>query len=227
MIGHFDVMLFDEAAESAVKTFPCKRNYKIFVACMRQSHYHIINIIRKFKLTLTFFSFTAFANLISVISFYNSASDSQSMISGINISELETYKTKVAELEQAAGDNADVKKQLDDLKAQIAEEKRLADEKAADDQLTQTIKAAFPKDKKFVNEFTEAAYISQIKAEMGKPENKGKGITEIFGTLTKDKAGIFENPNEVSDMNGFSGGGFNEVDDAKLRRVMGLPPKKE
>ena len=142
-------------------------------------------------------------------------------------SELETYKTKVAELEQAAGDNADVKKQLDDLKAQITEEKRLADEKAADDQLTQTIKAAFPKDKKFVNEFTEAAYISQIKAEMGKPENKGKGITEIFGTLTKDKAGIFENPNEVSDMDGFSGGGFNEVDDAKIRRVMGLPVKKE
>ena len=140
---------------------------------------------------------------------------------------IETYKTRIAELEKSAGDNTDVKKQLDDLKAQIAEEKRLADEKAADEQLTNTIKAALPQDKKFVNEYTEAAYISQIKAELGKAENKGKGISEIFSVLTKDKAGIFANPNEVKNMTGFGGTGGAEVDDAKIRRVMGLPPKKE
>ena len=139
---------------------------------------------------------------------------------------IETYKTQVAELEKTVGDNTEVRKQLEDLQAQIAEEKRLADEKAADEQLTKTIKAAFPADRKFVNEYTEAAYISQIKAEMSKPENKGKGISELFEALTKDKADIFANPNRLADMPGFNGTTIDTVDDAKVRRVMGLPPKE-
>lgn len=140
--------------------------------------------------------------------------------------ELETYKTKVADLEKEAGTNEAVRKELDDLKARIAEEKRIADEKAADEALTQTIKAAIPTDRKFVNEYTEAAYISQIKAEMNKPENKGKGVSEIFTALTKDKADIFQNPNALKpDMPGFGGAGADDVDDAKIRRIMGLPAK--
>ena len=93
---------------------------------------------------------------------------------------LATYKAQVAELEKAAGDNAAVKKQLDDLKAQIAEEKKAAEAKAADEQLTGLIKAAFPSDKKFVNEYTEQALIGQIKSEMSKTENKGKGINDFL-----------------------------------------------
>ena len=135
---------------------------------------------------------------------------------------IETYKTQIAELEKTAGDNADVKKQLDDLKAQIAEEKRLADEKAADEALTNTIRASIPADKKFINEFTEQAMISQIKAELNKTENKGKGISEIFSALTKDKADIFANPNQLN-MAGFGGAGAPEVEDSKMRHIMGLP----
>lgn len=139
---------------------------------------------------------------------------------------IETYKSQVAELEKTAGDNTDVKKQLDDLKAQIAEEKRLADEKAADEQMTAVIKSAFPQDRKFVNDYTEAAVISQIKAELGKAENKGKGVREIFTALTKDKAGIFANPNAVNDMPGFGGADITEVDDSNMRSIMGLPAKE-
>ena len=141
--------------------------------------------------------------------------------------ELETYKNQVAELEKAAGDNADVKAQLEELQAKVAEEKRIADEKAADAQLTETIKAAFPADRKFVNSYTEQAYISQIKTELAKPENKGKGIGEIFETLTKDKADIFANPNQVKDMPGFGKADADMVDDARIRRIMGLPALKE
>lgn len=139
---------------------------------------------------------------------------------------IETYKTQVAELENKAGDNADIKKQLDDLKAQIAKEKKEAEEKAADETLTNTIKAALPQDKKFVNEFTEAAMISQIKAELAKPENKGKGISELFTALTKDKEGIFANPNQPGNMGGFGGADIDDVDDAKMRAIMGLPSKE-
>ena len=136
---------------------------------------------------------------------------------------IETYKTQVEELKKTAGDNADIAKQLKDLQDKIAEDKRLADEKAADEQLTNTIKAAIPKDRKFVNEYTEAAYISQIKAELGKTENKGKGITEILTALTKDKADIFVNPNQPLNMGGFGGADPAEVDDSKMRKIMGLP----
>jgi len=141
--------------------------------------------------------------------------------------ELETYRAKVTELEKSAGDNADVKKQLDDLRAQIAEEKRIAEEKAADEQLTATIRAALPQDRKFVNEYTEAAYLAQIKSELVKPENRGKGITEIFNTLTKDKADIFANPNQPRDMGGFGGADIKDVDNSKMRAIMGLPTNKE
>ena len=109
--------------------------------------------------------------------------------------ELETYKAKVSDLEKAAGDNADVKKELDALKEQIRTEKEAADKKAADEAMTATIRAALPQDKKFVNTYTEKAMIAQIKEELGKNENAGKGVSEIFAALTKDKDGIFANPN--------------------------------
>ena len=141
--------------------------------------------------------------------------------------QIDTYKTQVEELQKKTGDNTDIKKQLDDLKAQIEKEKKEAEEKAADETLTNTIKAALPQDKKFVNEFTEAAMISQIKAELAKPENKGKGISELFTTLTKDKEGIFANPNQPGNMGGFGGADIDDVDDAKMRAIMGLPIKQE
>lgn len=142
--------------------------------------------------------------------------------------ELETYKAKVADLEKAAEGNDAVKKELDDLKAKIADEKKAAEEKAADEALTATIKSAFPQDKKFVNEYTEAAMISQIKAEMAKAENRGKGVTEIFSALTKDKPGIFANPNEIKPLPPMGDPeepeGSNE---AAMRRIFGLEKKEK
>ena len=37
---------------------------------------------------------------------------------------------------------------------------------------------------------------------MNKPENKGKGIQDLFEELTKDKTDIFANPNQMKDMEG-------------------------
>ncbi|MBQ6480536.1 MAG: phage scaffolding protein [Anaerolineaceae bacterium] len=138
---------------------------------------------------------------------------------------IETYKSQVTELEKKAGDNADVKKQLDDLKAQIEQSKKEAEAKAADEQMTTVIREAFPKDKKFVNEYTEQALISQIKAELGKPENKGKGVSEILSVITKDKTGIYENPNQPGDMSGFKNPEVEGSNEAAMRRIFGLEPK--
>lgn len=140
--------------------------------------------------------------------------------------ELETYKAKVTDLEKAAGDHEGVRKELDDLKAKIEAERKAAEEAERDAALTATIKAAFPTDRKFVNEFTETALIGQIKAELGKKENAGKGVSEILSVLTKDKEGIFTNPNPP-DMPGMGHVEVQEVSDARLRSIMGLPAKKE
>ena len=139
---------------------------------------------------------------------------------------IETYKTQVSELQQKVGDNADIAKQLKDLQDKIAADKKAAEEKAADEALTATIKAAFPQDKKFVNEYTEAAMIQQIKAEMSKAENRGKGVTEIFSALTKDKAGIFANPNEIQPLPPMGDPKPEGSNEAAMRRIFGLEKKE-
>ncbi len=104
------------------------------------------------------------------------------------------YETKIAELEKLTAGNAELKRQLDTLNAQIAADREAAQKAQADKELTDKVIAAFG-DRKFVNAYTRDAMVAEVKAEMGKAENTGKGIREIFEGLTKDKDGIFANPN--------------------------------
>ena len=82
-----------------------------------------------------------------------------------------------------------------------------ADEKAKqeDEILTNNIITAFG-DKKFTSDYVKNGLICDIKSELGKAVNKGKGIKEIFESLTKDKTGLFENPNQPADMPGMGEG---------------------
>ena len=57
-------------------------------------------------------------------------------------------------------------------------------------------------DKKFTNDYTKNGIISELKTEINKAENKGKGYSEIFEAITKDKTGIFENPNPPASIPG-------------------------
>ena len=125
--------------------------------------------------------------------------------------EIETYKTTIANLEKQLENVPDseeinvLKKEIADMKT--AEAKRIADEKAKkeDEILTDNIIAAFG-DKKFTSDYVKNGLIADIKAELNKAENKGKGIKEIFDGLTKDKTGLFENPNQPADMPGMGEG---------------------
>ena len=60
--------------------------------------------------------------------------------------------------------------------------------------LTKNITSAFG-DKKFVNEYTKNAIISDIKTALKDSNNAGKSAKDLFEELTKDKDGIFSNPN--------------------------------
>ena len=104
------------------------------------------------------------------------------------------YETKIAELEKLTAGNAELKRQLDTLNAQIAADREAAQKAQADKELTDKVIAAFG-DRKFVNAYTRDAMVAEVKAALAKAENAGRGIGEIFAELTKDKDGIFANPN--------------------------------
>ena len=54
--------------------------------------------------------------------------------------------------------------------------------------------------KKFTSEYARSGLLNDIKSGLNKPENKGKGIQDLFDELTKDKTDIFTNPNQMKDM---------------------------
>ncbi len=128
--------------------------------------------------------------------------------------EINTYKTTITNLENQIKDmpsSDDVTKLQNEIATmKEAETKRIAEEKAKaeDETLTNNIISVFG-DKKFTSDYVKNGLISDIKSELSKTENKGKGISEIFESLTKDKSGIFENPNQPADMPPMGEGGQN------------------
>jgi small-conductance mechanosensitive channel len=108
---------------------------------------------------------------------------------------ISTYETKINEFNANAKDNADWKHKFDDLQNQIKnqEAKRKAEDE--DKILTNNIIQSFG-DKKFTSEYAKNGLINDVKSALAKPENKGKGITDLVAELSKDKEGIFASPNE-------------------------------
>ena len=125
--------------------------------------------------------------------------------------EINTYKNTITNLENqikdmpSSDDVTKLRNEINDMKQK--ESQRIADEKAKqeDEILTNNIITAFG-DKKFTSDYVKNGLISDIKTELSKAENKGKGIKEIFDSLTKDKTGLFENPNQPVDMPGMGEG---------------------
>lgn len=119
--------------------------------------------------------------------------------------DIETYKTTIDDLKGQI-EKAPKSEELENLKQQIndfqeKETARIEQEKAtkAEETLNNNILAVFG-DRKFSSEYAKNGLLSDIKTEMKKEENQGKGIKDIFEELTKDKTGIFENPNQFKDM---------------------------
>lgn len=105
------------------------------------------------------------------------------------------YETKIANLEKVSTDSTKVQEELDNLKKSIAENEAKAKAKAEDEILTKNITSAFG-DKKFVNEYTKNAIVNDIKTALKDSNNAGKSAKDLFEELTKDKEGIFDNPNK-------------------------------
>ena len=174
---------------------------------------------------------------------------SQEEIKSILAEHGKSVKTETEKVENnMRKENEDLKATIDDLKEQINkapksdeieslkskiaeyeanETKRIEAEKqkALDDSLTANILNAIG-DKKFVNDYTKNAIINDIKSSLKDSNNAGKSAKDLFEELTKDKDGIFSNPNPgvstppTGDVNT---GLAKENHD---RELLGLEPKK-
>lgn len=114
--------------------------------------------------------------------------------------ELENLRNQLAEkdeaianLEKAKGDTAAIQAELDRYKQ--AEEERAKAEKEAqmDAILTQTAESAL-EGREFVNEYTRAHFLGELKKAIQDPANKGKKPADLFSDMTKDVDGVFKNP---------------------------------
>ena len=121
--------------------------------------------------------------------------------------QLEDNKTTIDDLKKQIGE-APKTDDLKNLQNKIAEyEQREADrtakEKAIEEDriITNNITQALG-DKKFTSDYARNGLINDIKEALNKPENKGKGISDLIDEFSKDKTGIFDTPNKVVDVPG-------------------------
>lgn len=116
---------------------------------------------------------------------------------------ISTYETKINEFNENAKDNADWKLKYEELQTSIKEQEAKKKAEEEDKILTDNINALF-EGKTFTSDYARSGLLNDIKLGLNKPENKGKGIQDIFNELTKDKSDIFVSPNQIKDMEGMS-----------------------
>ena len=114
--------------------------------------------------------------------------------------EIEFLKRQLAEkdetisnLEKAKGDSAAVQAELEKYKQAEAERAKQEEEAKMDAILTQTAESAL-EGREFVNEYTRAHFLGELKKAIQDPANKGKKPADLFADMTKDVDGIFRNP---------------------------------
>ena len=112
-----------------------------------------------------------------------------------------TYETKIKEFNESSKENAEWEKKYEELQTSIKEQEAKKKAEEEDKILTDNINALF-EGKTFTSEYAKSGLMNDIKAGLNKPENKGKGIQDLFDELTKDKTDIFTNPNQQKDMEG-------------------------
>jgi len=113
--------------------------------------------------------------------------------------ELQTLKSQLKELKENSKTADELQIKYDELVRQ--NEEREAKQKAEEEDkiLTDNINSLF-EGKTFTSDYARTGLMNDIKTGLNNPDNKGKGIQDLFDELTKDKTDIFANPNQQKDM---------------------------
>lgn len=118
---------------------------------------------------------------------------------------IESNKAKISELEEKISNKENSIKELNDKiksfdgkseEIQSLQQKVLEYENAEKDRIFANNINEILGEKQFANEWTEKAIIEQVKAEVYKPENSGKGAKDIFESIIKDRTDIFKEDKE-------------------------------
>ncbi len=123
----------------------------------------------------------------------------------------------------------DFKGKFETLEKQVKADKEaaeLAAKQAAEEADFQNRFNSVVGEQKWRDELTGKAVYGEFKTALKDEANKGKGDKDILEVLTKDK-GYWENPNQPTDMPGMGSTSMTDVEESKMRAIMGLSPKSE
>lgn len=112
--------------------------------------------------------------------------------------DLTTAQATIIELEKNKGDVATLQKTIDDYKAADEQRKAQAEKDAARAAVEARFTKALGDKREFSHDYIRAGVLGDFEKALAAEENKGKGDTEIFDALTKDKDGIFKSQNPMT-----------------------------
>ena len=121
--------------------------------------------------------------------------------------EIQNLKDEIEVLKESSNSSEELQKKYDEL----LKEKETAENKKKDEELTKNI-LEIAGDKKFINDYTKNSIVSEVKRALSDEKNSNKTTKDLFEEITKDKEGIFENPNKPTDMAGTNENAFSSID---------------
>ena len=123
-------------------------------------------------------------------------------------------KEQLKGLKENSNSSEELQKKYDELLKEKQEAENNKKEKQMNDNIINAIG-----DKKFVNDYTKNSIVSEVKTALGDEKNAGKSIKDLFDEITKDKEGIFENPNKPADMPGANENAFGNINKEAFEKM--------
>lgn len=121
--------------------------------------------------------------------------------------EIQNLKEEIEILQESSSVSEELQAKYDEL----LKEKETAENKKKDEELTKSI-LEIAGDKKFINDYTKNSIVSEVKRALSDEKNSNKTTKDLFEEITKDKEGIFANPNQPADMPGANDNVFDGID---------------
>lgn len=127
---------------------------------------------------------------------------------------LMSLKQELSNLKESSKGSEELQKKYDELKSKFDGENQKKKEEEENEKILSEIG-----DKKFVNDYTKNSILSEIKKAQSDKNNEGKSVKDILKEITKDKEGIFANPNKPAEMTGSNQNLFNNVDKKAFEKM--------
>ena len=138
--------------------------------------------------------------------------------------QLTAANNTISELEKNKGDVEKLQAEIDTYKQEKADREK-AEAEAAENAALMTRFEKLHGERTYTNDFTKNGVFAEFKEAVGKAENKGKSDADIFGELTKDRDGIFTNPNPGVNIPGVSSQPLDNTGLNAIRAAAGLEVK--